>query len=104
MRVLGIDCGTQRTGYGVIDSDGRAHRMIAAGVIRTAAKSPLESRLQEISRELDDVGGARVLAKVKDALAHRLLEWPDPRACHGVAGGHDPQFGLDRHLGLAENR
>lgn len=52
MRVLGIDCGTERTGYGVIDSDGRAHRMIAAGVIRTAAKSPLESRLQEISREL----------------------------------------------------
>jgi crossover junction endodeoxyribonuclease RuvC len=52
MRVLGIDCGTERTGYGVIDSDGRAHRMIAAGVIRTQAKSPLESRLQEISREL----------------------------------------------------
>ena len=24
MRVLGIDCGTERTGYGVIDSDGRA--------------------------------------------------------------------------------
>jgi crossover junction endodeoxyribonuclease RuvC len=55
MRVLGIDCGTERTGYGVIDSDGRAHRMIAAGVIRTAAKSPLELRLQEISRELRGV-------------------------------------------------
>ena len=55
MRVLGIDCGTERTGYGVIDSDGRAHRMIAAGVIRTAAKSPLGSRLQEISRELRGV-------------------------------------------------
>ena len=55
MRVLGIDCGTERTGYGVIDSDGRAHRMIAAGVIRTAAKSPLEARLQEISRELRGV-------------------------------------------------
>jgi crossover junction endodeoxyribonuclease RuvC len=55
MRVLGIDCGTERTGYGVIDSDGRAHRMIAAGVIRTQAKSPLEFRLQEISRELRGV-------------------------------------------------
>ena len=31
MRVLGIDCGRRRTGYGVIDSDGRAHRMVAAG-------------------------------------------------------------------------
>jgi len=51
MRVLGIDCGTERTGYGVIDSDGRAHRMIAAGFIRTVVKSPFESRLREISRE-----------------------------------------------------
>src|SRR5215472_8335155 len=55
MRVLGIDCGTERTGYGVIDSDGRTHRLISAGVIRTSTKSPLESRLQEISRELRGV-------------------------------------------------
>ena len=40
MRVLGIDCGTERTGYGVIDSDGREHRMIASGVIRTRAEAP----------------------------------------------------------------
>ena len=31
MRVLGIDCGTERTGYGVIESDGRAHALIDAG-------------------------------------------------------------------------
>jgi len=55
MRVLGIDCGTGRTGYGVIDSDGRTHRLISAGVIRTQPKSPFESRLQEISRELRSV-------------------------------------------------
>src|ERR1051326_5513645 len=55
MRVLGIDCGTERTGYGVIDSDGRTHSLISAGVIRTNTKSPLESRLQEISRELRGV-------------------------------------------------
>src|ERR1051325_4645888 len=52
MRVLGIDCGTERTGYGVIETDGRAHRLISAGVIRTSTKSPLEVRLQQISREL----------------------------------------------------
>ena len=34
MRVFGIDCGTERTGYGVIDSDGRMHRLVAAGCIR----------------------------------------------------------------------
>ena len=49
MRVLGIDCGSERTGYGVIDSDGGAHRMIAAGVIRTSPKTPFERRLQEIA-------------------------------------------------------
>lgn len=55
MRVLGIDCGTERTGYGVIESDGRMHRMIAAGFIRTIVKSPFESRLREISRGLCEV-------------------------------------------------
>jgi crossover junction endodeoxyribonuclease RuvC len=55
MRVLGIDCGTERTGYGVIETDGRIHRLISAGVIRTSTKSPLEVRLHQISRELRDV-------------------------------------------------
>jgi crossover junction endodeoxyribonuclease RuvC len=52
MRVLGIDCGTERTGYGVIDSDGRIHRMIAAGCIKTSPREPLESRLVSIAGEL----------------------------------------------------
>ena len=55
MRVLGIDCGTERTGYGVIETDGRTHSLISAGVIRTNTKSPLEARLKEISRELRGV-------------------------------------------------
>jgi len=41
VRVLGIDCGTERTGWGVIESDGRSHRVLAHGVIRTAVKKPL---------------------------------------------------------------
>ncbi len=57
MRVLGIDCGTERTGYGIIESDGRAHRLVAAGVIRTSAKEPLEVRLAGIARELRAVIG-----------------------------------------------
>ena len=52
MRVLGIDCGSQRTGYGVIDSDGAEHRMVAAGVITTSPKSPFEKRLLEIATAL----------------------------------------------------
>ena len=57
MRVLGIDCGTQRTGYGVIDSDGRKHRLVTAGVISTSPKSPLEGRLLEIANGLRAVIG-----------------------------------------------
>ena len=53
--MLGIDCGSERTGYGVIDSDGRQHRMIAAGVIRTSPKWPFERRLHEIASGLRDL-------------------------------------------------
>ena len=52
MRVLGIDCGSERTGYGVIESDGAEHSMLAAGVIRTNPKWPFEKRLLEIANAL----------------------------------------------------
>src|SRR5579863_4592364 len=55
MRVLGIDCGTERTGYGVIDSDGHTHHLVSAGVIRTNTHSPLCDRLREISSQLRSV-------------------------------------------------
>ena len=55
MRVLGIDCGSQRTGYGVIDSDGGGHRLVAAGVIRTNTKWAFEKRLLEIAGGLRDL-------------------------------------------------
>ena len=55
MRVLGIDCGTERTGYGVIESDGRSHRLITAGVVRTRVRDPLPRRLLEITRGLRGV-------------------------------------------------
>src|ERR1700736_4737735 len=45
MRVLGIDCGVERTGFGVIESDGRTHSLLEAGVIRTSPRLALEARL-----------------------------------------------------------
>ncbi len=59
MRVLGIDCGSERTGYGVIESDGAAHRLLIAGVIRTSPEmddsrrgcSRLSSGLRALIRE-----------------------------------------------------
>jgi crossover junction endodeoxyribonuclease RuvC len=55
MRILGIDCGTEKTGFGVIDSDGRDHRLIASGVIRTNPRAPLSQRLLEIGHGLRSV-------------------------------------------------
>jgi crossover junction endodeoxyribonuclease RuvC len=52
MRVLGIDCGTERTGYGLIESDGRLHTLIDAGVIATSAEDPLARRLFVIATGL----------------------------------------------------
>jgi len=49
VRVLGIDCGTERTGWGVIDSDGRRHRVVAHGVIKLSSRDSLATRLAEIA-------------------------------------------------------
>jgi crossover junction endodeoxyribonuclease RuvC len=48
LRVFGIDCGSQRTGYGIIDSGGRRHRLVVAGVIQTSPKTPFPVRLKDI--------------------------------------------------------
>jgi crossover junction endodeoxyribonuclease RuvC len=55
IRVLGIDCGTERTGYGVIDSDGRRHKLVVSGVIKTSAKLDLSVRLKDIAEGLRQV-------------------------------------------------
>jgi crossover junction endodeoxyribonuclease RuvC len=55
MKIVGIDCGTEKTGYGVVESDGRCHQLITAGVIRTRTAHPLELRLRHIATELRDV-------------------------------------------------
>ncbi|HUE04393.1 MAG TPA: crossover junction endodeoxyribonuclease RuvC [Bryobacteraceae bacterium] len=55
MLVLGVDCGTARTGYGVIDSDGGGHKLIVSGVIVTKVRDPFEKRLHVIARGLREV-------------------------------------------------
>jgi len=55
VRVLGIDCGSERTGYGVIDTDGVDHQLVASGVIRTNPKTPFPTRLLEIAAGLRDL-------------------------------------------------
>lgn len=55
MRILGIDCGSGTTGYGVIDTDGRRHRLVVTGVVRTSSKTPFAERLQKIHAGLSQV-------------------------------------------------
>ena len=48
MRVLGIDCGSRITGYGVIDTDGADCVFVRCGVIRSKPSDPLADRLSSI--------------------------------------------------------
>ena len=64
-RVLGIDCGSSATGYGMIDFDGRAARVVASGVIRSGPRLPFPRRLKRISdglRKLIDTHSPEVMA------------------------------------------
>ncbi len=58
MRVFGIDCGTEITGYGVVESndDGREPRLIlkAMGAIRMKKTKTTPERLEQVFRELTD--------------------------------------------------
>ena len=48
MRVLGIDCGSRVTGYGVIDSDGTESSLVRCGTIRSKSSDSLSVRLRSI--------------------------------------------------------
>jgi crossover junction endodeoxyribonuclease RuvC len=55
LRILGIDCGTECTGYGVIESDGKRHAAIAFGVLKTSPRLPMADRLCVIAQGLREV-------------------------------------------------
>lgn len=48
LRVLGLDPGSVRTGWGVVEWDGQKPRGIAAGVIRVPETAPIAERLKRI--------------------------------------------------------
>jgi len=58
VRIFGIDPGSERTGYGCVESDGRRHRLVTCGAITAAAGAPFPERLARIHSEL-----TRVLAR-----------------------------------------
>lgn len=55
MRILGIDPGTGRLGFGVIDTKTGKASLVDAGVITTEKNQPIDERLEEIYRHLCDI-------------------------------------------------
>ncbi len=55
MRLLGLDPGLIRTGWGVIDADGNRLRYVACGLIAVPAADSLALRLAGLFRGLNDV-------------------------------------------------
>ncbi len=57
MRVLGIDPGSETTGWGVIDGDGPRYHLVEFGAIRASTAMKFPSRLLKICSGLEDVIG-----------------------------------------------
>lgn len=64
MRILGIDPGLQKTGWGIIESEGHRLSFVACGLIKTTASKTLPERL----RQIDD-GMCAVIEKFQPAEA-----------------------------------
>ena len=52
MRIFGIDPGSERTGYGCVETDGRRHHLISCGAITASRGDGFPERLARIHHEL----------------------------------------------------
>ena len=52
MRIFGIDPGSERTGYGCVETDGRRHHLVACGAIAAPPGDTFPNRLARIHAEL----------------------------------------------------
>jgi crossover junction endodeoxyribonuclease RuvC len=69
VKVFGIDPGTERTGYGCIESDGSRHRLVGCGAIATPTRAAFPDKLLTIH----------------DRLAALIAEWkPDSVAVENI--------------------
>ncbi len=77
IRIIGIDPGLQRTGWGVIDCIGSKLIFVAAGTIRSNPKSELSSRLCELH---DGLCGAVTAHKPAEAAVEQTFVNKDAKA------------------------
>ena len=91
MRVMGVDPGTHKTGFGILESDGRSYKLVICGTIRAAAKDPIAKRLLHIFESLQkniqsykpDVVALETLFFAKDIRAVERIG--EARACAMLA-------------------
>ena len=55
MRVLGVDPGSRRTGYGVVEKQGNRFRCVLHGHVAPKSTLPLAEKLLQIAREVGEV-------------------------------------------------
>jgi crossover junction endodeoxyribonuclease RuvC len=55
MLVLGVDCGSESTGFGMVASDGHRHRAVISGAIRSTPAMPFAERLNRIHARLTEL-------------------------------------------------
>lgn len=55
MRILGIDPGSETTGFGVIEAESRRLRFVACGTIKASTKSSFAARLLKISNGVEEL-------------------------------------------------
>jgi crossover junction endodeoxyribonuclease RuvC len=55
VRIFGIDPGSERTGYGCVETDGRRHRLVTCGAIQAGRADAFPERLARIHRELSSL-------------------------------------------------
>jgi crossover junction endodeoxyribonuclease RuvC len=52
VRIFGIDPGSERTGYGCVETDGRRHHLVSCGAITAVPSEAFPQRLARIHHEL----------------------------------------------------
>jgi len=75
VRVLGLDPGSRRTGYGVVERSGNKDRVIAFGAVAPPARLDLAQRLHAIAKRAGDLMDAHApeAVVVEEAFYHESV-------------------------------
>lgn len=82
LRVLGVDPGSQATGYGVIEVRGGRTSVVTHGVVRPPRGGPLPRRLLTVGDRLREVLAATGASEVA---VETMFQGKNPRSAHVLA-------------------